>query len=110
MCSDRRPRLSAERSSGNVGTKSEAGAFASASGFRGQCCEAGHGLEDENKKAMRKRLAALSFSEKIKSLEKLRDRDRAILASGLRKTERVTPKEAIGDEIGVALKYIERKK
>ena len=36
------------------------------------------------KQAMRKRLAALSFSEKIKILEKLRDRDRAIAASGLR--------------------------
>jgi hypothetical protein len=37
------------------------------------------------KKAMRKRLAALSFTEKIKILEKLRDRDRAIAAAGLRK-------------------------
>ncbi|MGA2353776.1 MAG: hypothetical protein ABSG02_04720 [Terriglobales bacterium] len=34
---------------------------------------------------MRKRLAALSFTEKIKILEKLRDRERAIAASGLRK-------------------------
>ncbi len=33
---------------------------------------------------MRKRLAALSFSEKIKILEKLRDRELAIAASGLR--------------------------
>lgn len=34
---------------------------------------------------MRKRLASLSFSEKVKILEKLRDRDRAIAAAGLRK-------------------------
>ncbi len=33
---------------------------------------------------MRKRLAALSFSEKIKILEKLRDRSLALAASGLR--------------------------
>ena len=38
----------------------------------------------EGKKEMRKRLAALSFTEKIKILEKLRDRDRAIAAAGLR--------------------------
>jgi hypothetical protein len=30
-------------------------------------------------------MAALSFSEKIKILEKLRDREKAIAASGLRK-------------------------
>jgi hypothetical protein len=36
------------------------------------------------KKEMRKRLAALSFSEKIKILEKLRDRSLALAASGLR--------------------------
>lgn len=36
------------------------------------------------KERMRKRLAALSFSEKIKILEKLRDREKAIAASGLR--------------------------
>jgi hypothetical protein len=36
-------------------------------------------------KERRKRLASLSFSEKIRILEKLRDRDRAIAASGLRK-------------------------
>ena len=33
----------------------------------------------------RKRLAALPFSEKLKILGKLRDRSRAISASGLRK-------------------------
>ena len=36
------------------------------------------------KQTMRKRLAALSFSEKIKILEKLRARSLAIAASGLR--------------------------
>jgi len=36
-------------------------------------------------KERRKRLASLSFTEKIKILGKLRDRDRAIAASGLRK-------------------------
>jgi len=34
---------------------------------------------------MRKELAALSFSEKLKILEKLRDRSLAIAASGLRR-------------------------
>lgn len=38
------------------------------------------------KERMRKRLAALSFDEKIKILEKLRDREKAIAASGLRRT------------------------
>jgi hypothetical protein len=37
-----------------------------------------------HKKETRKRQAALSFSEKIKILEKLRDRDRVIAACGLR--------------------------
>lgn len=37
---------------------------------------------------MRKRLTALSFSEKIKVLEKLRERDRAIAAAGLRRKTR----------------------
>ena len=36
-------------------------------------------------KERRKRLASLPFSEKLKVLAKLRDRDRAIAASGLRK-------------------------
>jgi hypothetical protein len=36
-------------------------------------------------KERRKRLASLPFSEKLKILEKLRDRNRAIAASGLRK-------------------------
>ena len=38
-----------------------------------------------NKSKMRTRLASLSFSEKIKILEKLRDRDLVIAASGLRR-------------------------
>jgi hypothetical protein len=36
------------------------------------------------KKEMRKRLTALSFSEKVKILEKLRDRSQALAACGLR--------------------------
>jgi len=39
----------------------------------------------DHEKERRKRLASLSFTEKIKILEKLRDRDRAIAACGLRK-------------------------
>ena len=52
------------------------------------CHEAARALSERAFKAkerLRKRLAALSFSEKIKILEKLRDRDKAISASGLRK-------------------------
>jgi hypothetical protein len=37
-----------------------------------------------HKAEIRKKQGALSFTEKIKILEKLRDRDRAIAASGLR--------------------------
>ncbi len=38
------------------------------------------------------RLAALSFSEKVKILEKLRDREKAIAAAGLRRrSNKVTP-------------------
>jgi hypothetical protein len=36
-------------------------------------------------KERRKRLASLPFSEKLKILEKLRNRNRAIAAAGLRK-------------------------
>jgi hypothetical protein len=43
------------------------------------------------KKAMRKRLAALSFTDKIKILERLRDRQKAIAVAGLR------PKKETGD-------------
>jgi len=38
-----------------------------------------------SKQEMRKRLASLSFSEKIKILEKLRDRSLALAAGGLRR-------------------------
>jgi hypothetical protein len=38
----------------------------------------------ESKKKRRKELAALSFTEKIKILEKLRDRDCVLAAAGLR--------------------------
>jgi hypothetical protein len=37
-----------------------------------------------SKKEMRKRLASLSFSEKIKILEKLRDRSLTLAAAGLK--------------------------
>jgi hypothetical protein len=37
-----------------------------------------------DKSRMRARLTSLSFSEKIKILEKLRDREKAIAAGGLR--------------------------
>jgi hypothetical protein len=39
----------------------------------------------EKDKERQKRLASLPFSEKFKILAKLRERDRAIAASGLRK-------------------------
>jgi hypothetical protein len=38
-----------------------------------------------SKKEMRRQLAALSFSEKVKILEKLRDRSLALAANGLRR-------------------------
>lgn len=38
----------------------------------------------EGKKEMHRELTARSFTEKIKILEKLRDRDRAVAAAGLR--------------------------
>jgi len=38
-----------------------------------------------SKPKLQARLAALSFSEKIKILEKLRDREKAIAAAGLRR-------------------------
>jgi hypothetical protein len=48
-----------------------------------------------SKQEMRKRLAALSFSEKVKILEKLRDRSLALAASGLRqKSEEDASKKA----------------
>jgi hypothetical protein len=38
-----------------------------------------------DKSKMRQALASLSFTEKIKILEKLRDRDQAIAAAGLKR-------------------------
>jgi hypothetical protein len=38
-----------------------------------------------SKPKLQARLAALSFTEKVKILEKLRDRERAIAAAGLRR-------------------------
>ena len=43
----------------------------------------------ESKRATRQRLQALSFSEKLKLLEKLRDRSMAIARSPLRKARRI---------------------
>ncbi len=43
------------------------------------------------KPKLQARMAALSFSEKIKILEKLRDRELAIAAAGLRKASQDTP-------------------
>jgi len=43
-----------------------------------------------SKPKLNARMAALSFTEKIKILEKLRDREKAIVASGMR---RKSPKE-----------------
>ncbi len=40
-----------------------------------------------DKEEFRKRMRALSFSGKIRILEKLRERSRAIAASGLRKNK-----------------------
>ena len=53
-----------------------------------------------SKKEMRARLAALSFTEKIKILEKLRDRSLAFAASGLRR-------KALGDGSTTAAKATE---
>ena len=39
----------------------------------------------ESKRALRQRLAAMPFADKLKLLEKLRDRSRAIAASPLRR-------------------------
>jgi len=47
--------------------------------------EAGRALM--SKTEMRKRLASLSFSEKIQILEKLRDRSLALAAAGLRRKQ-----------------------
>ena len=48
-------------------------------------------------KERRKRLASLPLSEKLKILEKLRNRSRAIAANGLRKTVRQEREPAPSD-------------
>lgn len=48
-------------------------------------------------KERRRRLTLLPFSEKLKILEKLRDRSRAIAAAGLRKTARQQPEQPTSD-------------
>jgi hypothetical protein len=54
-----------------------------------------------NKSQMRARLAALSFSEKIKILEKVRDRSLALAAAGLRKkAARPAPQNADAGSTG----------
>jgi hypothetical protein len=40
----------------------------------------------ESKRALRQRLAALPFADKVKLLEQLRDRSLAIAASGIKKS------------------------
>ncbi|MGO9212143.1 MAG: hypothetical protein ACLP2H_18680 [Terriglobales bacterium] len=52
-----------------------------------------------NDKQRRKRLASLPFSEKLKILEKLRNRSRAIAAAGLRKTARQQPEQPPRDAV-----------
>ena len=51
-----------------------------------------------DEKERRKRLASLPFSEKLKALEKLRDRSRAIAAAGLRKTVSPQREQPPGEE------------
>ena len=51
----------------------------------------------DSKKELRKRLASLSPTEKIRILEKLRDRELALAGAGLRKKKR-------GEQIGPAIK------
>jgi hypothetical protein len=46
-----------------------------------------------SKQEMRRKLASLSFAEKINILEKLRDRSVAIAASGLRRKKDATPQD-----------------
>jgi hypothetical protein len=53
-----------------------------------------------SKPKLRARQAALSFSEKIKILEKLRDRDQAIAAAGLRRKTTRNPKKVMAKENG----------
>jgi hypothetical protein len=50
-------------------------------------------MSSDSEKARRKRLAALPFSEKLRLLEQMRERDRAIAAAGLRKSAPEQPKK-----------------
>jgi hypothetical protein len=47
-----------------------------------------------SKPKLQARMAALSFSEKIKILEKLRDREKAIATAGLRRAKRESATKA----------------
>jgi hypothetical protein len=47
---------------------------------------------------MRTRLAALTFTEKIKILERLRDRSLAFAASGMRRNTARNPAKSEGDK------------
>ena len=65
------------------------------------CYEAARALNERSfqaKERMRKRLAALSFTEKIKILEKLRERDKLIAAAGLRSKTRRDGDKRTGDK------------
>jgi len=53
-----------------------------------------------DKSKMRARLASLSLTEKIKILEKLRDRDRVIAASGLRRKVAVDARKKADKDTG----------
>jgi hypothetical protein len=51
-----------------------------------------------SKKEMRTRLAALTFTEKIKILERLRDRSLAFAASGMRRKTTGSPAKSENDK------------
>lgn len=59
-------------------------------------------MGSDSDKARRKRLAALPFSEKLKILEKMRERDRAIAAAGLRRAARPKPTSDERSQTGAA--------
>jgi len=50
-----------------------------------------------SKPKLQARMAALSFSEKIKILEKLRDREKAIAAAGLRPKRKSGRRDKTGE-------------
>ena len=51
-----------------------------------------------SKKEMRTRLSGLTFTEKIKILERLRDRSLAFAASGMRRNTARNPAKSEGDK------------